>query len=62
MFRLVVTVRRGSSSNLAGSWERLPTIERARDAAAQLLRHERVTRIAVVRNEVPPEFVEWVER
>lgn len=62
MFRLVVTVRRGSSSNLPGTWEHFPTVERAREAAAQLLRHERVARIAIVRNEVPPAFVEWMER
>jgi hypothetical protein len=62
MFRLVLTVRRGSSSTLPGSWEQYPTIERAREAAAQLLRHERVARIAIVRSEVPPTFVEWMER
>lgn len=62
MFRLVVSVRRGSASNLPGAWQRYPTLEEARTAAAALLRHERVTRIAIVRNEAPPAFVEWLER
>jgi hypothetical protein len=37
-------------------------MEQARTAAAALLQHERVTRVAVVRNEAPPAFVEWLER
>jgi hypothetical protein len=62
MFRLIVSVRRGSASNMPGVWQRYPTMEQARAAAAVLLRQERVTRIAVVRNEAPPAFVEWIER
>jgi hypothetical protein len=62
MFKLVVTVRRGSASNLPGAWERYGTLEQARAAGAALARHERVTRIAVVHNEVPPRFVEWLDR
>lgn len=62
MFRLVVSVRRGSASNLPGTWEPYPTIELARAAGARLMRHERVARIAVVNTDVPPVFVEWLER
>jgi hypothetical protein len=62
MYRLIVSVRRGSASNMPGAWQRYPTLEQARTAAAALLRHERVTRIAVVRNEAPPVFVEWMDR
>ena len=62
MFRLVVSVRRGTASNLPGTWERFSTIEQARAAAAGLLRNERVVRIAIVRNEAPPAFVEWLDR
>lgn len=62
MFRLIISVRRGSASNMPGAWQRYPTLEQARTAAAALLRHERVTRIAVVRNEAPPVFVEWMDR
>lgn len=62
MFRLIVSVRRGSASTMPGAWQHYPTLEQARTAAAALLRHERVTRIAVVRNEAPPAFVEWQDR
>ena len=62
MFRLIISVRCGSASNMPGGWQRYWTLEEARTAAAALLRHERVTRIAVVRNEAPPAFVEWLER
>jgi hypothetical protein len=62
MFRLIVSVRRGTACSVPGAWERYATIEQARVAAAGLLKHERVTRIALVRDEVPPAFVEWLER
>jgi hypothetical protein len=62
MFRLVVGVRRGSSCNMQGVWQRYATLDQARTAASALLKNERVTRIAVVRNEIPPAFVEWLER
>jgi hypothetical protein len=62
MFRLLVSVRRGSASNLPGTWERYPTIELARAAGALLMRQERVARIALVSTGVPPAFVEWLDR
>lgn len=61
-FRLIVTVRRGSASNIEGASMAYPTIESARQGAAALLRHERVARVAIARDEIPPVFVEWVER
>jgi hypothetical protein len=62
MFRLVVSVRRGSGSSVPGAWQRYATLEQARTAATAMLRHERVARIAIVRNEAPPVFVEWLDR
>ena len=62
MFKLVPTMRRGSSSGLAAAWARYPTVEAARLGIATLLRDDRVLRVMVVRNEIPPAFVEWVER
>jgi hypothetical protein len=62
MFRLVVTVRRGSACGIPDVWHHYPTLDEARTAAAGLLRHERVARIAVVRDEAPPAFVEWLQR
>ena len=62
MFRLVITVRRGSSCSLPGAPEHYPTLDQARAAGAAMLRHERVARVAIVRNEAPPAFVQWMER
>jgi hypothetical protein len=62
MFKLIPTMRRGSSSNIAAAWARYPTIESARDGITTLLRDDRIVRVMVVRNEIPPAFVEWVER
>lgn len=62
MFRLVTTVRRGSASNLPGSWLPYGTIEEARAAAAGLLQHERVLRVMIVLDSLPMTFVEWRDR
>ena len=62
MFRLIVTTRRGSASGMPQAWAPYAAIETARAGAAELLRDDRVVRVMVVRNEVPPAFVEWVER
>jgi hypothetical protein len=59
MFKLIATVRRGSASNLQGAYDRYPTVEEARSGATALLRHERVVRVMIVRNGIPPVFVEW---
>jgi hypothetical protein len=47
---------------LAAAWARYPAIADALAGAASLLRDDRVLRVMIVRNEVPPAFVEWVER
>ncbi len=62
MYRLVTTVRRGSASNLPGAWLPYATIEAAREAAAGLLRHERVARVMIVLDALPMAFVEWRDR
>jgi hypothetical protein len=62
MFKLITTMRRGSSSNLAPAWARYPTIEAARVGVTALFRDDRVQRAMIVRDEIPPAFVEWVER
>ena len=62
MFRLVTTVRRGTASNIPGTWLTYASIEDARAAAAELLRHERVLRVMIVRDTLPMTFVEWHER
>ena len=62
MFKLIATMRRGSASNIPATWPDYATIENARAGAALLLREDRILRVMVVRNEVPPAFVEWLER
>jgi hypothetical protein len=62
MFKLITTMRRGSSTGLAAAFARYPTIEAARLGTVALLRDDRILRVMIVRNEVPPAFVEWAER
>jgi hypothetical protein len=62
MFKLIATMRRGSATDLAAAWARYPTIDAARVGTVTLLRDDRILRVMVVRNEIPPAFVEWVER
>ncbi len=62
MFKLITTMRRGSSTALAAAWAHYPTIEAARVGTELLLRDDRILRVMIVRNEVPPAFVEWAER
>ncbi len=62
MFRLIITVKRGSACTLPGASLPHPTIEAARAAASALLREDRVQRVMIVRDLAPPAFVEWVER
>ncbi len=62
MFKLIPTMRRGSSSGMAEAWARYPSVAAARLGTATLLRDDRILRVMIVRNEVPPAFVEWAER
>lgn len=62
MFKLIATMRRGSSSGIAAAWARYPTIEAARLGSVVLLHDDRILRAMIVRNETPPVFVEWAER
>ena len=62
MFKLITTVRRGSASSLSAAWTRYSTVEAARLGAEPLLRDERIARVMIVHDEIPPAFVEWVER
>jgi hypothetical protein len=62
MFKLITTMRRGSATHVAAAWARYSSIEAARLGTATLLRDDRILRVMIVRNEVPPAFVEWAER
>jgi hypothetical protein len=62
MFKLIATMRRGSSANIPAAYSRYATMDAARAGTAVLLRDDRILRVMIVRNEVPPAFVEWIER
>ena len=62
MFKLVATMKRGSSSGMPQAWARYASVEAARTGAAELLREDRVLRVMIVRNEIPQALVEWLEK
>ena len=62
MFRLIATMRRGTATNLGAAWARYATVEAARLGTTTLLRDDRILRVMIVRDEVPPAFVEWADR
>lgn len=62
MFRLIATMRRGSSTSLPQASAPYDSIEDARLGAAELLREDRILKVMIVRSELPGGFVEWVDR
>jgi hypothetical protein len=62
MYKLIVTMRRGSAAGITAAWAHYQSIEAARIETATLFRDDRVLRAMIVRDEIPPAFVEWVER
>jgi hypothetical protein len=61
-FRLQANMRRGTGSSLHGAWSSYVSVDDARQAAREMLRDDRVARVTVVTDTVPPRFVEWVNR
>jgi hypothetical protein len=61
-YRLQANMRRGTGSSLLGTWSPYVTIEEAREAAREMLRDDRVLRVTMVEDTLPPRFVEWVNR
>ena len=61
MYKLNGIMRQGTIDSALAS-VRYATLEEARACARELLRDARVLRAMIVWNEVPPRFVEWVER
>lgn len=62
LFRLRPVMRQGTASSIAQTWVRYRTLEEARLAVKQMYHDDRVLRVFIVTDEVPPQFVEWVER
>lgn len=55
-------MHRGTASSLAATWAPYVTHEQAREAAREMLRDDRVPRITLVEDALPPRSVEWVDR
>jgi len=61
-FRLRAIMRQGTAASLPAVWERYATIDDARAPVRGMYANDRVLRVLIVTDEVPPRFVEWVER
>ena len=61
-FRLRAIMRQGTAASLPAVWERYATIDAARAPVRGIYSNDRVLRVLIVTDEVPPRFVEWVER
>ena len=62
MFKLIATVR-GGTTNSPQAAKRYPSIDEARAASREMMHHNlRITRVAVVSDELPMRFVEFIER
>jgi hypothetical protein len=62
VFRLRPIMRQGTPSSVPETWERYETLESARVAVKHAYHDDRVLRMFIVTDEVPPRFVEWIER
>jgi hypothetical protein len=61
-FRLRAIMRQGTAASLPAVWEQYATIDAARAAVRGMYANDRVLRVLIVTGDVPPQFVEWVER
>ena len=55
-------MRQGTAASLPAVWERYATLDTARAAVRAMYSNDRVLRVLIVTDDVPPRFVEWVER
>jgi hypothetical protein len=62
LFRLQAIMKQGTAAGLPAVWEQYATIDSARAAVRAMYSNDRVLRVMVVTGDVPPRFVEWVER
>lgn len=62
VYRLRPVMRQGTPSSVIETWERYGTLESARAAVKHAYHDDRVLRMFIVTDDVPPQFVEWVER
>ena len=62
VFRVQPIMRQGTASSIPETWETYGTLESARAAVKHAYHDDRVLRMYIVSDDVPPRFVEWVER
>jgi hypothetical protein len=61
-FRLRPIMRQATASSIAETWTHFATLDDARRAVKQMYHDDRVLRVLIVRDALPAQFVEWVER
>jgi hypothetical protein len=61
-FRLRPIMRQGTASSIPETWAHFDTLADARRAVKQMYHDDRVLRVFIVKDAVPAQFVEWVER
>jgi hypothetical protein len=61
-FRLRPIMRQGTASSIPETWTRFAALADARHAVKAMYHDDRVLRAFIVTNDIPPRFVEWVER
>jgi len=61
-FRVRPVMRQGTASSIPDTWAPYGTIEAARAVVKHAYHDDRVLRMFIVTDDVPPRFVEWVER
>ncbi len=61
-FRVRPIMRQGTASSIPETWIRFASVDEARAAIKHMYHDDRVLRAFIVSDEVPAQFVEWVER
>ncbi len=61
-FRVRPIMRQGTASSIPETWIRFASLEEARAAIKHMYHDDRVLRAFIVSDDVPAQFVEWVER
>ena len=61
-FRVRPIMRQGTASSIAETWTKFASLDEARAAVKRMYHDDRVLRAYIVRDALPPQFVEWVER
>ena len=61
-FRVRPIMKQGTASIIPETAACFDAIEQAREAVKRMYHDDRVLRVFIVADEIPPRFVEWVER